>query len=67
MKTEYTAGFQAGVRSERNYVEDFITYHQERKVSITAQDLLDEIRARDKKDIETKLIQARKGEWCDNE
>jgi hypothetical protein len=66
MKTEYTAGFQAGVRSERNYVEDFITYHQEQKVSLTPQDILDELRARDKKDIETKLMEARK-EWCDND
>ena len=67
MKTEYTNGFQAGVRHERNYIEDFITYHQEQRVSLSAEDVLDEIRARDKKDMETKLIEARKGEWCDND
>jgi hypothetical protein len=67
MKTEYTAGFQAGVRHERGYIEDFITYHQEQNVSVTAEDVLDEIRGRDKKDTETKLIEARKGEWCDND
>jgi hypothetical protein len=67
MKTDYTNGFQAGVRHERNYIEDFITHHQEQRVSLTAEDVLDEIRARDKKDMETKLIAARKGEWCDND
>ncbi len=71
MKTEYTNGFQAGVRSERNYLEDFITHHLELRSNyyypLTAQDVLDEIRARDKKDMETKLIEARKGEWCDND
>jgi len=59
MKTDYTKGFQAGVRHERNYIEDFITHHQEQRVSLTAEDVLDEIRARDKKDMETKLIAAR--------
>jgi hypothetical protein len=67
MRTEYTNGFLAGVRHERNYIEDFITHHQEQNVSLTAEDVLDEIRARDKKDMETKLIEARKGEWCDND
>ena len=70
MNTEYTAGFRAGVRHERNYIEDFITHHLEqlsKPVSeLSAQDVLDELRARDKKDIETKLIEARQGEWCDN-
>ena len=67
MKTQYTAGFQAGVRHERNYIEDFILYHAEQAVPITSEDILLEIRGRDKKDMETKLIAARKGEWCDND
>jgi hypothetical protein len=67
MKTEYTAGFEAGKRHERDFIEHFITYHQEHNVSVTAEDLLLEIRGRDKKDMETKLIEARKGEWCDND
>jgi hypothetical protein len=70
MKTEYTSGFQAGVRHERNYIEDFITHHLDLPTNyynpLTAQDVLDEIRGRNKKDMETKLIEARKGEWCDN-
>jgi len=71
MKTEYTSGFRAGVRNERNYLEDFITHHLELPSNyyypLSAQDILDESRARDKQDIETRLIEARKGEWCDNE
>jgi hypothetical protein len=71
MKTEYTSGFQAGVRSERNYIEDFITHHIELPSNyynpLSAQEILDEIRARDKKDIENRIVAARKGEWCDND
>jgi len=67
MKTDYTNGFQAGVRHERNFIEHFITYHEEEGVSITTEDILLEIRGRDKKDMETKLIEATKGEWCDND
>lgn len=65
MKSEYTAGFQAGVRHERNHIEDFITTHLEELskpcTELSAQDVLDELWARDKKDIETKIIEARKG------
>jgi hypothetical protein len=67
MKTDYTAGFQAGIKHERDYIEDFITHHEEVGVMITAEDVLLEIRGRHKKDMENKLIEAREGKWSKND
>jgi hypothetical protein len=62
MKTDYTVGFQAGIRHEREHVEHFITHHLDSNVALTAEDVLLEIQGRDRKDMETQLQEIRKGQ-----
>jgi hypothetical protein len=62
MKTDYTFGFQAGIRHERDYIEHFITHHLDSNVALTAEDVLLEIQGRDRKDMETQLQEIRKGQ-----
>jgi hypothetical protein len=54
-KTPYSEGFMAGVRHQRDYIMDFIQVHQDQNVTITVEDIADEINAQHKRDMETKL------------
>ena len=54
-KTPYSEGFIAGVRHQRDYIMDFIQVHQDQNVTITVEDIADEINAQHKRDMEVKL------------
>ena len=60
--TEYSEGFRAGLRYERESILDFIRVHAEQDVEITVQDIADEINHQYKLDMEAKLIE-RKATW----
>jgi hypothetical protein len=67
MKTGYTSGFEAGVRYERDYLLGFVAHHQEANVSVTLEDLILEIRARMKSEIELELTKIKNRKDTDNE
>lgn len=54
-KTPYAEGFMAGIRHQRDYIMDFIQVHQDQNVAITVDDIVEEINAQHKKDMEVKL------------
>jgi hypothetical protein len=54
-KTPYSDGFLAGIRHERDCIMDFIQVHKEQNVAITVDDIVEEIQALHKRDMEVKL------------
>jgi hypothetical protein len=58
-KTPYSQGFQAGIRSQRDNILDFIKVHHDQGVPITAEDIFDEINHQDKLDMEVQLQEMR--------
>ncbi len=58
-KTPYTQGFQAGIRYQRDNILDYIKIHHEQNVAITVEDILEEINAQDKSDMNAKLQEMR--------
>jgi hypothetical protein len=58
-KTPYTHGFYAGIRYQRDNILDYITVHLDQGVQVTALDIVEEINAQDKKDMEAQIQEMR--------
>ena len=58
-KTPYTQGFQAGIRYQRDNILDYIAVHLDQGVQVTALDIVEEINAQDKKDMEAQIQEMR--------
>jgi hypothetical protein len=58
-KTPYTHGFYAGIRYQRDNILDYIAVHLDQGVQVTALDIVEEINAQDKKDMEAQLQEMR--------
>jgi hypothetical protein len=55
MDSDYTAGFKAGLRYQREHTLDFIRVHDEQGVLITSEDISDEIKNQYRQDMESQL------------
>jgi hypothetical protein len=62
MQTLYTEGFKAGVRYQRESVLDFIRIHAEQNVTISVEDIAEEIQGQYRIDMEANLAE-RKTQW----
>ena len=62
MQTLYTEGFRAGVRYQRESILDFIRIHQEQNVTITVEDIAEEIEGQYRIDMEAHLAE-RRTQW----
>jgi hypothetical protein len=58
-KTPYTHGFYAGIRYQRDNILDYIAVHLDQGVQVTALDIVEEINAQDKKDMEAQIQEMR--------
>ena len=58
-KTPYTHGFYAGIRYQRDKILDYIAVHLDQGVQVTALDIVEEINAQDKKDMEAQIQEMR--------
>jgi hypothetical protein len=58
-KTPYSHGFYAGIRYQRDYILDFIAVHLDQGVEVTPFDIVEEINAQDKRDMNTQLQEMR--------
>jgi hypothetical protein len=58
-RTPYTEGFYAGIRYQRDNILDYIAVHLDQGVQVTALDIVEEINAQDKKDMEAQIQEMR--------
>jgi 2-hydroxy-3-keto-5-methylthiopentenyl-1-phosphate phosphatase len=53
--TPYAEGFYAGIRYQRDNILDYISIHEDQGYTVTAQDIVDEIKGQYKKDMNAKV------------
>jgi hypothetical protein len=58
-RSPYTHGFYAGIRYQRDNILDYIAVHLDQGVQVTALDIVEEINAQDKKDMEVQIQEMR--------
>jgi len=58
-RSPYTHGFYAGIRYQRDNILDYIAVHLDQGVQVTALDIVEEINAQDKKDMEAQIQEMR--------
>ena len=51
----YAEGFYAGIRYQRDNILDYISIHEDQGYTVTAQDIVDEIKGQYKKDMNAKV------------
>jgi hypothetical protein len=53
--TPYAEGFYAGIRHQRDNILDYISIHEDQGYTVTAQDIVGEIKGQYKKDMNAKV------------